>query len=94
VVSVPMELSSDHTAILQLAQSTCYVTQPGLRAALQWQESRLQMALQLLLQSGMAWVDEQGPPVQGDRRVYWFPSLWEQSRLEASGGAGAGGGGG
>lgn len=95
VVSVPTELSSDHAAILQEAQrahgegegdgSCCSVTVAGLREGLRWEEGRIRVALDLMMQGGMVWVDEQagrGGP------AYWFPSLWVQARLAASGGGG------
>lgn len=90
VVSVPTELSSDHTAVLQLAQPTSFTTFDRLRTHLQWGDERIKMALDLMMNSGMIWVDEQAL-----EKVYWFPSLWQQSRLDASsqaGGDGLGGG--
>ena len=79
VVSVPTELSSDHSSILQLAQGKCYVTLPALKDSLQWKEGRIRMALDLMMQGGMVWVDSGAK--DGVMR-YWFPSLWQQSRLE------------
>jgi ESCRT-II complex subunit VPS22 len=88
VVSVPTELSSDHTAILQLAQSTSFVTPDRLKTHLQWEDNRIKMAIDLMMKTGMIWVD-----TQAHETVYWFVSLWQQSRLvdpspeEATGGA-------
>jgi ESCRT-II complex subunit VPS22 len=76
VVSVPTELSSDHTAVLQLAQSTSFVTFDRLKVHLQWEDNRIKMALDLMMKTGMIWVD-----TQAQETVYWFVSLWQQSRL-------------
>lgn len=77
VVSVPTELSSDHAAILQMAQaSDSHVTVGELVQKLQWVEKRVRLALDLMMQAGMAWLDAQG--ADGSREVYWFPSLWEE----------------
>jgi ESCRT-II complex subunit VPS22 len=60
VVSVPTELSSDHSAVLQLAQGRCCVTHGEVQAQLRWDAERARMALRLMLETGMAWVDKQG----------------------------------
>ena len=89
VVSVPTELSSDHAAILSVAQAhASHVTLPGLVKQLKWEEKRIKMALNLMMQGGMVWVDAQGG--EGGK-VFWFPSLWQQERLDAGGSGGEGG---
>ncbi|CAM9626150.1 unnamed protein product, partial [Phaeothamnion confervicola] len=73
VVSVPRELSADHSAILMLAEERCAVTEALVVDRLRWPQERVRMALNVLMQEGMAWCDD-------DRatgvRTYWFPSLW------------------
>ena len=93
-----MELSSDHAAILQVAQDEAsQVSVSQLLTQLKWEEKRVRIALDLMMQGGMVWVDEQGGAKEGGRKgekVYWFPSLWQQERVEAAGeggGEGAGG---
>jgi len=95
VVSVPMELSSDHAAILQVAQEkACHVSVSQMITQLKWEGRRVRIALDLMMQGGMAWVDEQGGKEGGRKgeKIYWFPSLWQQERVEAAGGGGGGGG--
>jgi len=70
VQSVPCELNSDHTAVLALAQGKNYVTGSEVTTRLGWNQHRVASVLELLLQEGMAWVDDQ----DGERRFY-FPSL-------------------
>lgn len=89
VVSVPTELASDHAAILQEAQKAqgaggcCSVAVAGLRKGLGWEERRIRVALDLMMQGGMVWVDEQ----DGSGGLsYWFPSLWAQARLTTNAG--------
>lgn len=71
VVSVPCELSQDHTDVLLSAQRTGFVTVSQLHADFSWPPERARRALQLLLDQGMAWVD-----VQGGEPQYWFLSVW------------------
>jgi len=94
VVSVPQEVSPDHTAILQLAQASSSVTRAQIYKELKWAVDRTERTLQSLLQSGMAWVDTQAEDDgSGSRTRFWFPSLWQQrsSSQEEDGGGGGGG---
>jgi len=72
VQSVPCELNVDHTTALLLAQESGYVHDSKLKAELGWSKDRIDAVLNLLLQEGMVWVDEQG--TEGEY-LYWFPSL-------------------
>lgn len=94
VVSVPTELNSDHAAILQVAQGNAsHVTLQGLKTQLKWEEQRLKRALNLMMQAGMVWVDEQAGSGKNEENVgYWVPSLWQQARLDHSIGADGEGG--
>ena len=78
VVSVPLELSEDHTVVLKLAEdkslSTLGVVSASLLIQKQgWDKERAARALALLVREGMAWIDDQAP---GGERHYWFPSIW------------------
>ncbi len=91
VVSVPLELSSDHSTILEVAQDRAsHVSISQLLTQLKWEEQRVKIALDLMMQGGMVWVDEQGGKEGGTERepVYWFPSLWQQERMEEAEGEG------
>jgi len=84
VLSVPCELNRDHTAILEQAQATAFVTISGVCRGLSWPRHRVDAVLVLMLQEGMVWIDTQTP----DREPqYWFPSLF--SRLFAGGSSGS-----
>ncbi|ELR18969.1 ELL complex EAP30 subunit [Acanthamoeba castellanii str. Neff] len=72
VQSVPCELNSDHTAVLALAQGTNFVTSSLVQRKLGWNPQRIATALDLLLQEGMAWIDDQA---EERERRYYFPSL-------------------
>lgn len=91
VVSVPLELSSDHSTILEVAQGKAsHVSMSQIITQLKWEEQRVKIALDLMMQGGMVWVDEQGGKEGGTEGepVYWFPSLWQQERMEEAEGEG------
>lgn len=72
IQSVPGELSLDHTAVIQQAQSSAHVTINQLTKDLKWEEERANRALKYLVKEGLVWVDEQA----GAEKEYWFPSLF------------------
>lgn len=73
VQSVPGELSMDHTAVLQVANSTqSYVSVSVLKNQLKWEEDRSQKALDHMVSQGLAWIDLQNPV----EKCYYFPSLF------------------
>ncbi|XP_013403020.1 vacuolar-sorting protein SNF8 [Lingula anatina] len=72
VQSVPGELSMDHTAVLQLAEDTGYVSMSMIRDRLKWGEERSHRAVDYMLKEGLAWVDDQAP----QEKHFWFPALF------------------
>jgi ESCRT-II complex subunit VPS22 len=70
VVSVPMELSTGHRKVLELAQSSGMVTVSQLQTELKWNEANCERILNMLMHEGMAWIDKQANEPQ-----YWFPSI-------------------
>ena len=74
VKSVPMEFNRDHSAILSHCQSTACATITQLQRKTKWPLHRIERTLNLMLNEGVAWTDEQG----ADETVYWFPSLWQK----------------
>ncbi|KAL0477241.1 vacuolar protein sorting protein VPS22 [Acrasis kona] len=78
VQSVPCELSGDHTEILGVAAQKNGLTLDQYARELSWTYQRVDQAMNLLLQEGFAWVDEQ---TRGER-TYWFPGLIDQQQLE------------
>lgn len=83
VVSVPTELDNDHMRILTIAQGpedgvvspNTGLTIDQIIALTNWTESRATRAMDLLLQEGMAWIDE-----YKGVSYYWFPSIWQQKQ--------------
>lgn len=74
VQSVPVELSMDHTTVLQAAASrnNAYITASVLQNELHWHYERAQIALDFIVQAGLAWVD-----IQNVETSYWFPSMFQ-----------------
>jgi len=73
LVSVPQELSPDHTEVLDLAQeSSGCVTASMLKKKKKWSDDRAEQALSTLESQGMAWIDDQMPDGE---RTWWFPSI-------------------
>lgn len=75
IQSVPGELSMDHTAVIQQAQSTAHVTKSDLMKTLKWEEERANRALNYLVKEGLVWVDDQS----SSEREFWFPSLFTRT---------------
>ncbi|OTB07138.1 hypothetical protein M426DRAFT_83871 [Hypoxylon sp. CI-4A] len=70
VRSVPKELNTDQSAVLEAVQVLGYVTVSMLMANLRWARARAQTALDDLLGEGMLWVDK-----QADEWEYWSPGF-------------------
>ncbi|KAI4870882.1 ESCRT-2 complex [Hypoxylon rubiginosum] len=77
VRSVPRELNTDQSAVLEAVQVLGYVTASMLMANLRWARARAQTAVDDLLAAGMLWVDKQAPEWE-----YWSPGFM----LEIDGG--------
>ncbi|SPQ26081.1 f20368c0-6cb3-4266-8e79-f1de42b0e282 [Thermothielavioides terrestris] len=67
--SVPKELNTDQSAVLEAAQVLGYVSVSMLMVNLKWMRARAQTALEDLVGEGMLWVDK-----QSDEWEYWSPS--------------------
>lgn len=79
--SVPYQLSDDHTTVLQLAQTSFFVTVDQLKKELGWNLPRCELVLNELLEEGMAWIDvpvasTADPTRPIDQVLYWFPTLY------------------
>lgn len=74
VQSVPGELSMDHTAVLQQANTSgnAYTSVTILENELKWEKERAQKAMDHMVKMGLAWLDEQDDNVT----LYWFPSMF------------------
>ncbi|EAQ88922.1 conserved hypothetical protein [Chaetomium globosum CBS 148.51] len=80
--SVPKELNTDQSAVLEAAQVLGYVSVSMLMANLKWMQARAQTALEDLMAEGMLWVDK-----QSEEWEYWSPGfmLETQDVLEETG---------
>ncbi|KAH6841166.1 EAP30/Vps36 family-domain-containing protein [Chaetomium sp. MPI-CAGE-AT-0009] len=80
--SVPKELNTDQSAVLEAAQVLGYVSVSMLMVNLKWMRARAQTALEDLMAEGMLWVDK-----QSEEWEYWSPSFMLESQevLEETG---------
>ncbi|KAI1331133.1 EAP30/Vps36 family-domain-containing protein [Xylariaceae sp. FL0255] len=68
--SVPKELNTDQSSVLEAAQVLGYVSVSMLMINLRWTRARAQTAVEDLLGEGMLWVDKQAPEWE-----YWSPGF-------------------
>lgn len=71
VQSVPRELSTDTTALIDLASASGHLDVPYVMERLRWTEERTGNAINALLSEGLVWIDEQSDPIS-----YWVPGLF------------------
>lgn len=80
IVSVPNELDSDIMRVMAVENNNSNeksngITVDDIMGATQWSRERVERAVQLLLQEGMAWLD-----TNQEKNYYWFPSTWQEER--------------
>ncbi|CAN8096850.1 unnamed protein product [Discula destructiva] len=68
--SVPKELNTDQSAVLEAVQVLGYVSVSMLMVNLHWPRARAQTALEDLLSEGMLWIDKQATEWE-----YWSPGF-------------------
>jgi len=73
--SVPKELNTDQSAVLEAVQVLGYVSVSMLMVNLRWARPRAQTALEDLEGEGMLWVDK-----QSDEWEYWSPGFMLESQ--------------
>ena len=71
VQSLPMELSSDQTVLLDHASKDSGPLSKS-TLNLNWAEERFERAINALLMDGLAWIDDGD---QTGNRIYWFPAF-------------------
>ena len=69
--SVPNELTSDQTKILEICSILGYASISLLTANLDWERDRSKAALEGMVANGLLWIDEQS---DGLETLYWDPS--------------------
>ncbi|KAL8832168.1 MAG: hypothetical protein Q9170_004985, partial [Blastenia crenularia] len=67
--SIPKELNTDQTTVLEAIQVLGYVTCSMLEDNLGWEQPRAETVIQDLLADSLVWVDEQAP-----EKEYWSPT--------------------
>lgn len=70
VQSVPVELSGDHTQVLEACGDVGYTSETSLREKLRWTPARIKTALRFLLDNEIAWLD-----MQSREPTYWILGL-------------------
>ena len=72
--SIPKELNTDQSTVLETIQVLGYVTASMLEDNLNWENARAETVLQDLLADSLVWVDE-----KAHEKEYWSPSFLEGS---------------
>lgn len=73
LVSVPVNLNTDHAQILALADQNSFTTVREIIDKLKWTHERAESVLSFLLSEGMVWIDS-----QSEEYSYWFFSLFKK----------------
>ena len=68
--SVPKELNTDQSTVLETIQILGYVTVSMLQANLGWERARSQTVIDDLLADSLVWVD-----MQAEETEYWSPTF-------------------
>lgn len=71
--SVPKELNSDQSTVLEAIQVLGYVTISMLMANLQWARARASTVLRDLQEDSLVWIDLQTPEAE-----YWSPTFIQE----------------
>jgi len=66
--SIPKELSTDQSTVLEAIQMLGYITATMLEDNLTWEHERAETVLQDLLADSLVWVDS-----QAEEEEYWAP---------------------
>lgn len=68
--SVPKELNTDQSTVLEAIQVLGYVTVSMLQINLHWEKARAEIAIEDLMADSLLWVDRQSEEVE-----YWSPTV-------------------
>ena len=58
LLSVPMELNTDHFELFTVAQELGYVSEKQLETLKHWSAERFHKVINLLLHEGVVWIDD------------------------------------
>lgn len=79
--SVPKELNTDQSAVLEAAQLLGYVSVSMIMLNLRWPRARAKTAIDDLVSESMLWVDQ-----QCDEWEYWSPGVMLEVQDDGTGG--------
>ena len=72
--SIPKELNTDQSTVLEAIQVLGYITCSMLEDNLNWERARAETVIQDLLADSLVWVDAQAP-----EKEYWSPAFLNDS---------------
>lgn len=72
--SIPKELSTDQSAVLEAIQVLGYVTVSMLQDNLNWERARAETVCKDLLADSLVWIDE-----QCEEAEYWSPASIQET---------------
>lgn len=71
VQSVPRELSTDTSSVLDLTEKDGFITCENITQRIGWTKERADLAISALIDEGLVWIDDQATPKQ-----FWVPGLF------------------
>lgn len=75
LVSVPLEMNTDHEFVIAAASDEGGMVTEGLMVGLHgWTSQRFEQIITPLMQEGIVWLD-----FHHGERIYYFPSMWKSS---------------
>jgi len=74
--SVPKELNTDQSTVLEAIQVLGYVSVSMLQFNLHWERARAVAVIDDLMSDSLVWVD-----TQGEEREYWSPAFMHEGSL-------------
>ena len=78
--SVPKELNTDQSTVLEAIQILGYVSVSMLQINLQWERARAVAVIDDLIGDSLVWVDD-----QGEEKEYWSPAVMHENAGHMSG---------
>ena len=78
--SIPKELNTDQSTVLEAIQVLGYVSVSMLQINLQWERARAVAVIDDLLGDSLVWLDD-----QGEEKEYWSPAVMHESAGMAMG---------
>jgi ESCRT-II complex subunit VPS22 len=74
--SIPKELNTDQSTVLEAVQVLGYVTVSMLQINLNWERPRVKTVIEDLMADSLVWVD-----IQAEETEYWSPAFLHETAL-------------